>query len=439
MAREELRWILEEWFTRPLPRLIPRRLLSPRIPPDMALGVVGIRRAGKTYALFELAQHLREHLGKHQVVYLNFEDDRLLPLWSGILEDALSALFQYFPVDPAAPLWLLLDEIQHVPNWQATLRRFLDQQRAFLVFTGSSATLTPRHLSATLVGRVLSRQILPLSFREYLRFIGEPERSPEDYRGSRRNLILRHLEQYLQYGGFPAVVLRDDPLQKREILSAYIDSVFYRDLVERHQVRKVTELEAFVRLLVRNTGAYFSVTKMTHTLRSLGFSISKSTVSEYLNFALEAFLIFTVEIFSHKLKNRLQYPRKIYTADPGIANLHLFRFKTDWGQLLETAVFLELKRRSAEVYYWKENERHEVDFVRVHAWHPVELIQVAWELGDSRTRNRELRALERASQHLQVHRALLITRDTFGEWQSGPLQVRILPFWYWALLPPEGT
>lgn len=427
---EKLRLVLDDWFTAKTPSLIPRNLFPEEVPEDMAVAVMGVRRAGKTYTLFEVAQKLRKRLPFYNVLYINFEDDRLLPLNGKELKDLPSALLQHFEVKKGLPLWFLLDEIQHIPGWEKSIRRFLDRRIAKVVITGSTASISPRTLSTSLAGRVFPLNVFPLSFREFLKFKKFAYADIKSLQLSLQNDVLKLFNDFLLYGGFPTVVLSSN---KREILATYFDSIFYRDLVERHGIRKIAEFEAFVRLLLRNSANRMSLTKIVHTLRSMGHKISKATASEYLNFAKDAFLIWEVEIFSYKLKDRMQYPRKVYSIDTGFVHLGQFKLKMDWGVALENAVFIELKRRGEEVYFWQNERGLEVDFVIVRQMEPYMLIQVVWDFGDEKTLKREERALARAMEELGISKALIITRSTFGERSIKDARVPVMPFWYWSL------
>ncbi len=229
------------------------------------------------------------------------------------------------------------------------------------------------------------------------------------------------------------MVLASGKREKREILSSYFITIFYRDVVEKFSIRKVTEFETFLRFLLREASSLLSMKKALNFMYGLGFKITKNTLLEYLNYAMKAFIMSGVEIFSYKLKDRMQYPKKIYCIDTGIVNLGYFRLKVNMGNLLENAVFLELKRREREVFYWKGERGEEVDFVVVENFTPVELIQVCYDVREEETGKREIRALIKAMKEFTLKEGLVITENYEKEETVEGKRIRFVPFWKWAL------
>ena len=429
--REKLYLMLEWWFGSGIPSYINRDIVNINHLQglNVALGIAGVRRSGKTYTLFELADKLRKKYPKKSVIYINFEDQRLHPLNGKEIFDLFDVLKEKY--NPPFPFFLLLDEIQVLPQWERNLRTVIDNRMAKVISTGSSSILTGEELPSVLGGRTLTMIIYPLSFKEFLQFKGV-KIEPMYLKYTGHPELLRLLEEYLNFGGFPEVVLSEN---KMDILNELFLTIFYRDLVSRYKIYRTPEFEAFIHLLVRNSASLFSVSKTWNTLKSLGFKISKGTLFKYLEYARSVFLVYPVEIFSYGIKDRLQYPKKIYVVDNGFLSLTMFKVKRDEGALLENAVFIELKRRRIydNIFYWKNKRGEEVDFVLLRNITPYKLIQVCVDLSDEKTLKREIRALKKASEELRVKDCYIITKDTSGEEKIGKLKIRILSFWEWAL------
>ncbi len=423
---EKMKLIVDEWLHSDVPDYVERNVLDIELQEGIAYGIVGVRRAGKTFTLFEIADKLRKKLPHEKIIYVNFEDQRLQPLKGKEIIELPSIIFQNYNVRP--PLILLLDEIQAVPDWERGLRTLLDKRIAKIIFTGSSSKLTPRELPPLLAGRTLTKIIYPLSFVEFLKFKGF-NLDYEYMRFSGHDELLRLFKEYLLFGGFPQIVLSKN---KRELLTDLFYTIFYRDLISKFEIHNIQEFEAFIRLLIANAGTLFSASKSANFLKSIGIKITKTTLLKYLEYAKSAFLVFPVEIFSYKIKDRLQYPKKIYIVDTGFLSLSMFKLKIDWGMLFENAVFMELIRRNYNVFYWKNERGEEVDFVLVENLQPLKLLQACWDVKNENTLKREIRALKKASKELKVKECEIITFDFKGEKVVDDLKIKFIPFWEWA-------
>jgi len=429
---EKLRYVLSEWFEGELPELVPRELPLGWRNTGLIVTLAGVRRGGKTYLLYQMIGHLREEEPRENIIYVNFEDDRLYPIEGNEVSELLDTFLRNFSYEADRPLYLFLDEVQNIPNWEATVRRLHDRNRNLRMFlTGSSSKLLSSEVASSLRGRTLSHIVYPLSFKEFLKFkgfeLGEVDGLPYS---PRRNELIRLFNEYLEFGGFPQVVLEE---QKAEILREYYRAIFYRDIVERYEVRNVRLFENFLKLLVQNMGDRFSYGKVQRFLRSIGFPVSKNTLMEYMGMAKSAFMCDEVPIFSRSVKDQMQYPRKVYIIDNGLRNAVCFRSSRDLGKLLENVVFWELRRRSKEVYYWTSRNGYEVDFVVWSGGRVEALYQVCYELHDERTRKREMRASVRAMEEFGLGEATVLTYDQFGGEEAGGRRIRFLPVWFWSL------
>jgi len=426
--------LIADFQERELPRVTPRTLNLPALP-GKADVVVGMRRSGKTYFLYQqIADQLASGTDRRRLLYLNFEDERLLPLTAADLAQIPEAFYRRTPANREDLSWFYFDEIQNVPGWETFIRRLLDTEKVALILTGSSARLLSREIATSLRGRSLSTEILPFSFAESLRHQGVD--LPEDWPpGARaRSLLEQRFEQYLESGGFPEVQGIPQDLRVR-VLQEYIDVVIFRDVVERHDVENLPALRYLERRLLSSPAGKFSVSKLFNDLKSQGMRVGKDTLYEYLSHLEDSFLVFTVTIASASLRARQVNPRKSYPIDPALSSALSFRASGDVGHLLETAIYLELRRRGRSVAYVVTRSGYEVDFLAEDSRGSRELIQVCADLEDPLTRQRELRALAEAMEELACEKATLVTLREEGSTSVADRPVRIVPAWRWLLEP----
>jgi uncharacterized protein len=426
--------LIADFQERELPRVTPRALSLPRLP-GKADVIVGMRRSGKTYFLYQQIQELlASGVDRGRLLYLNFEDERLLPLAAADLSRIPEAFYRRFPSSREQLCWFFFDEIQNVPGWETFIRRLLDNEKVALVLTGSSARLLSREIASSLRGRSLSTEILPFSFAEALRHEGvePPESWPPGAKA--RSLLEHRFERYLESGGFPEVQAISEDLRAR-VLQEYIDVVIFRDVVERHGVDNLPALRYLERKLLASPAGRFSVSKLFNDLKSQGMRVGKDTLYEYLAHLEDSFLLFTTAIASPSARVRQVNPRKCYPIDPGLAAAVSFRASADTGHLLESAVYLELRRRGRSLAYVATKSGYEVDFLAEDRMGSRELVQVCADLENPATRQRELRALEEGMQETSCERATLVTLREEGSAEMAGRQVRTVPAWRWLLEP----
>ncbi|RFA93937.1 ATP-binding protein [Pyrobaculum aerophilum] len=395
--------LVAEWREGEIPAMVEReRQITPIR--GVAIAVVGPRRAGKTYLLFQTALRL----GRENTLYINFEDVRLVGLKPEHFSDFLKAL-----AEAGNPSVLLLDEIQNVPHWGRWVRSLLDKGY-MVVVAGSSSKLSLREVPTELRGRYLSFLLLPFSFREFLKarnIAADITASPAS-----RGRILAALREYVEMGGYPEVVMRPDLAQL--LLKSYRDTVAYRDVVERHKIRDAASFEVFMSLIEASFGNVFSISAAHRRMRGMGLEKSKKTLANYLKYLEEAFYIITVPKWGPGKTSLLQ-PRKIYPIDPG------YLPKGQWGRKMETAVAVELARRGISPKYYRG--KGEVDFITED-----EAIQVTYASSPDEIDRRELTSLEEAVK-ATGKRPLIITWDYEGEIVTRGIRVRAVPLWKWLL------
>ena len=400
--------------------------------------VIGMRRAGKTTFLRQLLEERRAAGPPERAVYLSFDDDRLAGLE---LEQLGFLLEEFYRRHPAlrgheTVCWLL-DEIQLVPGWERFVRRVLDSEKVEIVVSGSSARMLSREVHTSLRGRGLATVIRPFSFREFLRHQGEePRNEPRRWTPAERSLIEKRFREYLIEGGFPEAQAVPASL-RIELLQGYVDTVLFRDVVERYGVSQVAALRWLVRQCLRNPAGSFSAHRLHQDLKSQGHGVAKDAVHAMLGHLLDAFLLSAVPLATDSERQRNSNPRKLYPADPGLIQAFDASGRSNIGHALETVVLNELDRRGAEVGYVKTSDGLEVDFLA--RWPAVgeELLQVCADLSSPDTRARELRALTAAAKDYPRATQRLLVLDRDARDHADVPGIEVLPAYEWLLAAPH--
>lgn len=422
--------LIDDSQERELPKLIARDCDFPGIP-GKADVAIGMRRTGKTFFCYQKMKELLESGTKRQqILYLNFEDERLLDFEVKHFQAILDVYYGRFPKNKDLDCYFFFDEIQRIDHWEMFIRRLLDTEKARIFLTGSSSKLLSTEIATSLRGRSLSTEIFPFSFREYLTANRLFEKPPQNF-GSRATATLRRaIADYLETGGFPEVLNLDRNLRV-EVLQGYIDSVILKDVIERHRVSNVIALKHLVSHIMHTPGGKFSVNKFYNTLKSMAVKCTKNSLYEYLAHLLDAYLLYRVPIHSRSEKARMLNPPKIYTVDTGLLNAMTFRKSANNGPLLENLVFMHLRRSGYEAEYVTTREGNEADFFARHkASGKVILIQACWDMADRKTFHRELRGLQSAMQELAIDSGTIVTWDDEAALEGN---ISVVPVWKWLL------
>jgi uncharacterized protein len=384
MNSDNLKYVLHQFVERTLPVCRPREIVLPRAT-GKVVGLAGVRRSGKTFLFLDTIRRLAEEgVERRRIVYLNFEDDRLHPIHAEELDLVLRCVHELYPDTLGQLIYLFLDEVQNLPGWERWVRRIHDSEDVEIYITGSSSQLLSRDLATALRGRSITIEMFPLSFRETLAFRGI-EVTPHS--AENESLIRSALEVYLAWGGFPEIVLADDTLRPL-ILEEYGSLMFFRDVVERYGVRNETLMRELLRHAFGNTACLLNVSKLHRDFRSLGFSVSKNTLFEYLSYLEDAFLVFFVPKHEESVRKQAHNPRKLHVIDPGLVAAFMANPGRNIGHKLETAVFLEMRRRRKDLFYYTNGS--EVDLCDREG---TMFINTCWSLADPETLHRESRAM----------------------------------------------
>jgi predicted AAA+ superfamily ATPase len=350
--------------------------------------ISGVRRCGKSSLMFLIKEAL--NLGESEYCYCNFDDERIT-YYPTLLNDIYAIHLEMYREEPT----FFFDEIQEIPGWEKFVNRMYEQGKKLFV-TGSNATLLSSEISTSLTGRNKVLKLFPFSFSEYLRL---QKRAYDIQRLSvkQRSLLMNDLDTYLTMGGFPLVLKENDP----EIAHSLFQDILYRDIVARYNLSNVEEIKRIGIYLLSNIGKIFSYA----TLQSISGVKSLSSVKNYLHYYESSYLLYYLRKFDYSVKKQVMNSRKAYVVDNTIARRLGFRFSEDKSRLLENAVFVELRRRGKEVYYF--SGRNECDFLVKENLDITEAIQVTAEL-NTRNFDRKMGGLTEAMQKFNIPKGTLI-------------------------------
>ncbi len=426
MTKTALIAILNDWnFWNNRPKTgIPRPTYAERL--SAALGtphiivITGPRRAGKSFVMRQMIQNLiAQGIPPNECVTINFEDPRLGTLDAALVQKIYDTYVEY--LNPKGTPYIFLDEIQEAAGWEKWARTMHELGKARLIISGSNAKLLSRELSTLLTGRHVDVTVFPLSFREFLSF---REPAPDEVSTNRL------MRDYLECGGFPEVTLSDE---KKQILLRYYDDIVTKDLIHRFNIRKSEHMKNLAQFFLSNTA-----TQMTFNSCAKFLELSVDTVEKFSGYLRDAYLFFLVKRYSPRLKEQGKSPRKLYCIDNGLSNMVGFNTSPNTGRLLEQAVFQELARRQlnipdASLFYWKDSNHREVDFVVKDGFNIRQLIQVCADIHDPKTKKRELRSLIRAMEEFGLQEGMIITMDHAAEETIDGKTIACIPIRKWLI------
>jgi predicted AAA+ superfamily ATPase len=420
--KEVFKFLIKEFHSEELPPLVERELKIPLYPKKI-ITIYGPRRSGKSFYFFSLIKSLiKKGIPKEKILYFNFEDDRILPLDFKELNFILEAYFELYPENKKEEIFLFFDEIQNIKNWEVFVRRLYEKEKAKIFITGSSSKLLSQEIATSLRGRTIRYGLHPLNFKEFLYFRKEKLERDFEYT-SQRFKIKKLLEEYIEWGGFPEVVLEKDLTLKKKILAEYFNLLVYRDLAERFSLENVALLKELLKFLLANITSNFSVNSYFNALKQK-LPVSRDTIYSYLSHIEEGQYFFLLPQFSYSLKVQKANPKKIVCLDNGLRNNIAFRFSQDKGKLAENLVGAILKSRENEVFYWKN--KREVDFVLKR---DNELSALNICFSDS-IKEREIGSLLEFKEKFKKTKELILISQDIEKQEKG---IKFLPLWKWLL------
>ncbi len=422
MDESLVRDYIASYLKKEVPQMIEREIKLENMSGKATI-LVGPRRSGKTYLFWQEISKLK----RNETAYLDFEDIALLGIKPQEVLYIIKQLFAEISGSNAKAVFL--DEVQNVEMWESLVRTLLD--RGYKVYvTGSSSKLLPKEIATQLRGRSLTYLMLPFSFREFLKAKGfaELDLNAFDDLGKVKGL----LKEYLEYGGYPEIVT--NPHLKEKMLSEYRDLIFFKDFAEREKIRSIQVAKFIFSYVTQSFASEISYRRVLRYLSSSGIRFGKNTVYSYFKKLEETMVFFFLERYSVKVRMRSAWPKKVYLADNGLA----YRIPYDMGRLMENAVFLELKRIQAEkplqeIFYYKDQMDHEVDFLIKDGTKVTKLIQVTYASERREIKDREIKSLIHASKQLKCTDLLVLTWDYGGEENLDGLTIKFVPLWKWFL------
>lgn len=396
--------------------------------------VIGARRTGKTYLLYNKMKQLeKEGVSRDRIIYLNFENPVLDDISYKEFKKVIELHWYLFPESAQKKSFIFIDEPQVIPNWERAVRSLYDELNAEIYITGSSSGLLKKEMATALRGRSIRTLLLPLSFRESLQFKDIDYYPP--FTSKKGALLAHHLKEFLQHGGYPEIVMEENKEERIKILKEYFDLTIYKDLIDRYQIQNTRLIKNLIDMVVVSNAKPFSINKHYLDLKARGLKLGKSTLYEYFDHLEDSLFLLPLKKFSRSQKTQDLSTLKIYLADTGFLNLYSLE---NFGQRLENMIFLELLRRTFDqpsevINYWRSPSGQEIDFLVSQGGKPKQAIQVSYELNDQNTCDREIRSLVAGMNELGIKQGLILTLNESGEEERDGKTVTIKPAWEWLL------
>lgn len=363
-----------------------------------ALVLSGVRRCGKSTLLRQLMEKVGE------CYYFNFEDTRA----AGFEVEDFQKLNDVFAEEYGDYSHYFFDEIQNVQKWETFVRNMLDRKKRFVI-TGSNASLLSRELGTRLTGRHLRYELFPFSFGEMLAL-------------KNKKPSVNSFEEYLNKGGFPEYL----KYNKADILRELLNDIIARDIVVRHKLRNPKIVKEMALYLLTNIGREFSYNNLKKTF-SLG---STNSAIAFVSYFEDSYLLFTVPKFDYSLKKQLVNPKKVYSIDNGLSSVNSVSFSSDRGRMLENAVFLHLRKKCRDVFYFREE--NECDFLVRENGRISSAIQVCYELHEE-NKKRELDGMLEPLKEFKLRDGLILTYNQEDEFKIEGRRMMVKPVWKWML------
>lgn len=407
--------LLAEFWARKWDNFVLRDVVFPELKNKIKV-FIGMRRSGKTWLLYQKIRDLLQNkVEPERILYINFEDDRLTPFTAGQLSSLIDDYYTLYPENHKRTCHFFFDEIQNVENWPQLLRRLLDTTRIDLWVSGSSARLLGKEIHTALRGRTFVTENWPFSFSEFLRSknLLFSSKTPSPFV---KHSVRKAFGEYLHVGGFPEVLGLPNEY-RLPILQDYVKLVTFRDIVERYNIGNIIVLQHLIRSLLSSIGGKFTVNKFYNDKKSQGLKLAKDTVYEYLQHLEDAYLLFAIPVFTVSERKKQVNPKKVYAVDTGLVVASTWQMGENNGPLFENLVFIDLKRRGLDVFYYVTSDGYEIDFVARGPDGKCRLFQACYDVSSPKTLEREERALRQAQKELGI-KGTLITPKNYPEFLS---------------------
>lgn len=374
--------------------------------------ILGARRCGKSFFSWLLSKQLNEKFG-----YVNFDDERLVSVKAHDLNKILQSFYELH----GQVELVILDEVQNVRGWELFANRLRRTKK--VIITGSNSKLLYGELATHLTGRHIDFTLYPFSFKEVLGF------KPDIYLTEDIARIRKELHEYARGSSFPEY-RKFGP----NIIRMIYEDMLYKDCIRRYRIKEEQTFREMAKYLVTNFAQEFTHSKLSHL-----FGIRDvHKVGNYVSYLKDAYALIVLQRFSPKLKQQILAPRKVYSVDHGFCNFLSFKLSRNMGRVYENIVCVELLRKQAtnsflEIFYWKDHQQNEVDFVVKFGEKVTQLIQVCYSLEDPDVKKREVKALIMAANELKCRNLVIISDDEEGSEVIKGRTIKYVPLWKWLL------
>jgi len=426
MIRKELLKELIVTFQESIPaKLFPRSLI-PSIHTEKIIALRGVRRCGKSSILqLCINQLIEQGIAREQVLFLNFDDERL-QFETADFDLIIQSYQELYPYIKLQDVCIFFDEIQVNNGWEQFVRRVYDQHTKHIFITGSNSKMLSSEIATSLRGRTLQYEILPVSFCEFCSF---RQLETNVYSAVNKPKLVTAYTEYLNFGGFPEVVLMHHEHYDR-ILQEYYFVMLYKDLVERYALKNIAAIKYFIQRMLVNISKPTSINKLYNELKSMGIAVSKNTLYELADYLEAIYFFMPISKYEPSLVKQTSSDKKYYCIDNGLRKALSKTTHDDYGILLENQVYLWLRAQcqmNQHIYYFKGDK--ECDFVVTKNTETEQLIQVCWDLSEKSTYDREIAGLMEASKKLNCTNLTIITSDYEQLVELNGLTINIAPAW----------
>ena len=413
VTKDLLRQVIYEQHALNEPLGVKRKIVQEQVYAPEVLVISGVRRCGKSVLLQQIRAEQTE-----QDYCLCFDDDRLLHFEVSDFQ----LMCDVFAEDYGIQKTFYLDEVQLIEGWEHFVDRLYSHHNKVFI-TGSNAHLLSKELGTLLTGRHLTQELWPMSLTEFMELRNETWQKEDLYTTAGKAKLVNLQNAYLREGGFPQYLQTKNPRYLKELYN----DIIYRDIVARHKLssdRQIRELAYYLASNFTHRFTYLSVAKAT------GIK-SSETVQDYIRYLEEAYLVGVLTKYDYKVGEQLKSPKKIYFIDNGLVGQIGFTFSGNMGPRLENAVYVELRRREQEAFYY--HDKQECDFVVRENAHITKAYQVTTSLADADTRQREINGLVAAIDAFDLKEGVIITLDETEELTlDNRRKIYVIPFYRWV-------
>src|SRR4030066_400078 len=389
--------------------------IAPNIKLPHCLIIAGIRRVGKSTLLLQI---IDSYFGE-DFYYFNFEDERLINFNIEDFNLLYEAMIEFYGENKT----FFFDEIQNIRGWETFVRRMMDKNYKFIL-TGSNATLLSRELGTKLTGRYILSTLYPFSFREFLRFKEYSFDGKDLLITEKKVKIKKQFDEYLKRGGMPEYLKYN---YNQEILQRLYEDIIYRDIMARYGIKDMKTLRELALYYLTNITGEISYNKLKNTYKTG----SVNTIKNYSEYLENSYLVDILNIFSYSVKQQAIAPKKVFCIDNGIAVAISFAFSENMGKYLENLVYIELRRRGETLYYYKTKNNNSIDFVIKRGNKINGIIQVCFDIGNEKTREREIKSLNQAMNELGLNEGLIITYENEEIIKMNDQSIKVIPAYKW--------